>query len=127
MIRTKPLSIFIDHSGDETLLLGELAELLGQSLKREDPDVGPIHRGRVVDTELTLVGDHGLDDDCGIEFSRYEYQLALTAFDVGLRMASFAAMYKTLAPFLAEKLSARLRCRTIVVENLQREVVAFEP
>ena len=127
MIRTKPLSIFIGHSGDEKLLLGELAELLGQSLKREEPEVGPIHRGRVVDTEITLVDDHGLDDDCGIEFSRYEYQLALTGFDAGLRMASFAAMYMALAAFLAEKLSSRLRCRTMVVENLQRQVVAFEP
>lgn len=123
----KPQSIFVKYAGDKGDIVDAIGEVVGQSLTGEDRDVGTIHRGRALDVEFSLFGDHGLLDDSGIEFSKYDYQLKLTPFEVGLRTGTFDAMYQNLALFLAERLAASLRCETMVVENLQREIATFQP
>lgn len=121
----RPMSVFIDFQGDEAALVDVLAEVLGRSLVREDLDAGTIHRCRLLDTEVVLLGDHGLEDDCGIRFTAYRYQLRLTAFDVGMRISGYDRLYENMAVFLAERLCARLASRTEVVANLQRTVAVF--
>ncbi|XXX74356.1 hypothetical protein WMF30_42595 [Sorangium sp. So ce134] len=123
----KPMSVFVDFRGDEGLLLGAVVELLGCSLVKEELDVGTLHRGRFLDTEVVLLGDHGLDDDCGINFTEYAYQVQLTAFDAGMRLSSYDRMFESVAVYVAERLSGRLGCRTQVVANLQRTVATFDP
>ncbi|WP_437567661.1 hypothetical protein [Sorangium sp. So ce542] len=121
----KPMSVFVDFRGDEAVLLNAIVEVLGCSLAKEELDVGVLYRGRLLDTEVVLFGDHGLDDDCGIKFSEYAYQMKLTAFDVGMRVSSYGRMYECIAVFVAERLCARLGRRTQVVANLQRIVATF--
>ncbi|WP_437955886.1 hypothetical protein WME76_30995 [Sorangium sp. So ce119] len=119
------MSVFIDFHGDEAALVDVLAEVLGCSLVREDLDVGTIHRCRLLDTEFVLLGDHDLEDDCGIRFTAYSYQLQLTAFDAGMRISGYDRLYESMAVFLAERLCVRLGSRTEVVANLQRTVAVF--
>jgi hypothetical protein len=121
----KPLSVFVGHRGELEEVLRALAEIVGQQFTRENLDVGAAYRCRAFDTEFTLVSDHGLDDDCGIEFSRYGFQLSLRAFSIGQHTPGYEAMHDSLALFLGARLSSRLRCMTIVVANLQREVARF--
>lgn len=121
----RPTSVFIDFHGDEAALVDALAEVLGCPLVREDLDVGTLYRCRLLDTELVLFGDHGLEDDCGIRFTEYSHQLQLTAFDVGVRIPGYDRMYESMAVFLGERLSVRLDSRTLVVANLQRTVAVF--
>jgi hypothetical protein len=124
----KPRSILVNYSGDEENLLRAIGEVVGQSLTTESLDVGAVHRGRALDVAFSLIGGHGLVvDDYGIEFTKYEYQLMLTPFEVGLRVAALDAMYENLAMFMAERLTSRLHCETLVVENLQRAVATFQP
>lgn len=121
----KPLSVFVGHRGELEEVLRALAEIVGQEFARESHDAGVVYRCRAFDTEFSLVNDHGLDDDCGIEFSRYGFQLSLRAFSIGQHAPGYEAMYEGLALFLGARLSSRLRCTTIVVVNLQREVARF--
>lgn len=123
----KPLSIFIDYSRDEARLIREIAAIVGQPLVRADLDGGLVHRCRAFDTEFSIFREHGLDDDCGILFSTYTYELTLTGFEIGIRTGAFATMYESMTLYLAERLSNELQCRTLVVKNLQREVAEFSP
>ncbi|MGK3964011.1 hypothetical protein WMF38_07505 [Sorangium sp. So ce118] len=127
VIMSRPMSVFIDFHDKEDILLSVLAEVLGCSLTREDRDTGTIYRHKMLDTEFTLFGDHGLEDDRDIKFTTYNYQLNLTAFDAGLRTSSYARMYEDVAIFVAERLCTHLGSRTQVVANLQRIVTRFEP
>lgn len=123
----KPMSVFVDFSGDESVILNAAVEVLGCSLAKEELDVGVLYRGRLLDAEVVLFGDHGLDDDCGIKFTEYAYQIKLTAFDVGMRLSSYDQMYESVAVFVAERLCSCLGCRTQVVASLQRVVATFSP
>ncbi|WP_438040574.1 hypothetical protein [Sorangium sp. So ce128] len=127
MTMPRPMSVFVDFCGDEGVLLSALTEILGCSLVKEEIDVGVLYRGRLLDTEVVLFGDHGLDDDCGIKFSEYMYQLKLVAFDSGMRLSSYDRMYESVVVFVAERLCERLHSRTQVVVNLQRIVATFDP
>jgi hypothetical protein len=127
VIMSKPMSVFIDFHGDEDVLLNVLAEILGCSLRREDRDVGTLYRCKLLDTEFVLFDKHGLDDDCGIRFSAYSYELNLIAFDVGLRSSSYDRMYESIAVFIGERLCTRLGSRTQIVANLQKSVATFAP
>lgn len=124
---TSPLSIFVEYRGDEADLIREAAAILATSFDREELDVGPIHRSRILDTEFVLYGDHGLDDDAGIRFSEYNYQIRMTPFRVGTHAKAFDGLYRNMALFLAERLSTQLNCKTLVVENLQHCVAEFGP
>lgn len=116
-----------NYASDEEELLRAVEEIFGQSFTRIGLDSGSVHRCRAFDIEFTLVGTHDLVDDCGIAFTNYKFQLQLASFTSGTRMVAFGSMYEGLSLFLAERLSGRLLCRTIVVENLQREVAVFGP
>lgn len=121
----KERDIFLNYAGDEEELLRAVEEIFGQSFTRIDLDGGSLHRCRAFDIEFTLVGTHDIVDDCGIAFTSYKSQLLLASLASGTRTAAFVSMYEGLSLFLAERLSGRLLCRTLVVENLQREVAVF--
>lgn len=121
----KPRSIFINCEHHQQRIADAVGEILGQELVAHALEVGLVHRCRVLDIEFSLFGDHGLEDDGGIEFTRYTHQLRQVAFEVGLRARTFAAVYESISLFLAERTSSILGCETIVVENLQRKVAEF--
>jgi hypothetical protein len=127
VIMIKPMSVFIDFHGDEAVLLTAVTEVLGRSFAREDRDAGRLYRCRILDTEFVLFDNHGLDDDCGIRFTAYNYQLDLQAFETGMRIPSYGRMYESIAVFLAERLCIHLGSRSLVVANLQSEVATFVP
>jgi hypothetical protein len=122
---TKPRSLFIAFSGDESTLVATIARVVGISLERADLETGTVYRGRGLETELVLLTEHGLEDDSGIEFSQYLYQLDLIPLEMGARAASYAEAYESMTTFIAELLALELDARTLVVGNLQHVVVAF--
>jgi hypothetical protein len=123
LIMAWPREIFINYAGGEANAVRAVSEIVGRSLEREDRDIGTIHRCRAFEVEIALWGDHGLEDDSGIEFTKYDYQLNLNAF----RMSALAyeALYDAISLYLAERLSETLACETLVVENLERKVAVF--
>lgn len=121
----QPLGLLIGFSGDLQELVVALQDIVGHAFVREALDVGVVYRLRALDTEFVLVDEHGLDDDCGIEFSAFEFMLDLTPFSVGAAVPGYGALYESMAKFLGARLCSRLPCRVVVVANLQREVARY--
>ena len=123
---TTPLSIFIRSAASLDTLARALEGVVGQQSERLALDVGTVFRCRAFDIEFLLFGDHGLSDDSGIRFTRYQYQIDLIRLEVSAPVAGFDEMYGSLATYLAGRLSLALECRAIVVLNLQRMFAVFE-
>lgn len=122
----KPLSVFLDTDQESSAVEGAIAHLVGQPLARRDLDVGTVFGATTFGVEILLLDEHGLVDDCGIPFTQYEYQLELVPLAAGMESPRFGALYEAMAMFLAERLSKTLRCRALVVANLQRQVAEFD-
>ena len=119
--------IFIRYADGESEVVRAIGEIVGQALTRKDTDGRPVYFCRVFDVDFTLVGDHGIVDDCGIEFTRYQYELMVDALGVRIQIAGYNTMYEGMTTFLTERLSVVLQCETLLVENLQHEVAVFRP
>lgn len=120
-----PISVFLNSPKDAEAVLEMLATLLPALAPQEGSDVGPIYRCRVLDIEYTLLDGHDLENDLGIQFTQYRYQLELVPFRSGTAISGFDPMFGSIARFLAEVLSERLQCQTEVVENLQLSLGTF--
>ncbi len=127
MKTVKPLSVFLDCAVGIEAVQDALANIVGHSFHKNESDVGVRCSTRALCIEWRLFRDHGLEDDCGIEFSEYDYQLQLVPLQQGQELAEFDSMYEGVTSFVASKLSRALECRSLVVANLQRKVAAFGP
>src|SRR5215204_1121859 len=107
-----PRSVFVNYEGTEDECIRTLRDIVGHALEREELDTGRVYRCRAFDVELVFYGDHGFEDDLGIELTKYAYYLGLTAFSVGLAVPAFESLYDAMSLFLAESLSNRLKCET---------------
>ncbi len=122
-----PLSLFLDTTTPIEDARIVLAKVVGRELEVERLDVGAVYRTKLLDIEMRFFENHDLEDDCGIMFSRYAYQLMLISFESGNRTQGFGPMYESIAFFLGARLANSLDCRVIVVANLQRQVAVFPP
>lgn len=122
---TSRLSLFLDVSTEIGVVKGAITEVLGHSFSVIESDMGTIYATTAFCIEWRLFEDHGLEDDCGIAFSQYRYQLMLTPLRHGAAESFFEAMYNSCAAFMAATISTSLACRTLIVANLQRQVAAF--
>lgn len=122
---TTPLSLFLDTNARYDLVENAIVGILGHPLSRVELDVGVVHKTSALCIEWLLFRNHGLEDDCGIKFSEYEYQLQLVPIQQGQELPEFDAMYAGCAVFVASRLARSLKCRTLVIANLQREVAAY--
>lgn len=119
------MSVFLRNPGTLDNVKDTLAEILGHPLDQRDRGVGLVYTTSALDVEVRLFDEHGLEDDCGIAFTSYEYQLDLIPLESGLPVERFEPLYNALAEFLAARLSHSLSCQSIVVANLQRQVARF--
>jgi hypothetical protein len=125
MNATKPLSVFLDGTCEIDVVRDALAAIVGHQLLGLEDEEGVTYRTRALSIEWLVYRAHGLDDDCGIAFSEYSYQLQLIPLQEGQELPEFNAMYEGVASFVASKLSLSLGCRALVVANLQRKVAVF--
>jgi hypothetical protein len=88
-------------------------------------DESTVYVGKLLDIELLLIPNHGLEDDGDVEFTRYSHQLQLTALDSGRFLSSYPSLYQSLGLFLAERIASALQCKTELVANLQSSLGRF--
>jgi hypothetical protein len=112
------ISIFVATSAP-LVTIKELVEqrLQTQFVRRTDVEFS-LFEGKVDDIFISLFDEHGLEDDCGIQFGLFQIEIDLThKYDESLCVQ--------LAELVAKDLATQLHCRTIVVRNLQRILAHF--
>jgi len=122
------LNLFINYAGDIGDIANKISELLGITLKKETNEFGEnYYMFRFLDIEFVLYYDHGLEDDCGINFSDYNCQMQIFKLYSGEKYKSYDNIYNNIAAFLTEKLSYAFNANVILVENLQSVVLSSVP
>ena len=122
------LDLFIKYSGNIENIAKEISELLGITLKKQinefDEDY---YMFRIFEIEFVLYGEHGLEDDCGIDFSKFDYQMQILKLRSGEKYKSYNDIYNSMAAFLTEKLSLSLDSHVMLVNNLTNVVLSTIP
>ena len=117
--------LFINYDGEIEEIAEEISELLGIRLEKQvngfDEDY---YMFRAFEIEFVLYADHGMEDDCGIAFSEYNYQMQMLKLRSGERYKSYDDIYKSMAEFLTEKISLELSSSVMLVDNLSRIILA---
>jgi len=119
-----PMSVFLRTSTHVDEFALKLQRLFGVSLRRIE-DRGLIryeHHG--VGYLMTLFTDHGLEDDMGISFSRYNHQIDFSSPASGIPSEYREQLKRTVAFYAYELIVAHLGCPAMVVYNLQEKLAA---
>jgi len=84
-------------------------------VKRQAKTENVLYEVQAEQVWISVVSPHGLEDDCEIEFSRYQVEVDFT---------SSAAMpeAKTLALAFAAKIRGEYNCKVMVIKDLQEVV-----
>ena len=123
------LDIFIKYDGDIEDIADKISDLLDVKMTKEIDDVVEVQRYRFkfLDIEFVLFDNHELEDDCGIVFTDYNYELGVIKLRIGQNYKYYDEMYDKTAMFLMEKLSYSLNANVMLVENLQTLVMSTIP
>ena len=76
---------------------------------------------------LTLVADHGLVNDCGIQFEKYKYACMTDVVEQGVRGETSAALRHDMAMYFFDMIVQGRRWPAMVVFNVQHLIESFEP
>lgn len=125
MSTTRVLSVFVDCSADLDRVRFALEEIVGHSFTLVMNEWGANYDTRAFSIEWRVYRDHGIEDDDGIPYSSYAYQIQLTPLRLGATLNEFLTMYESIASFVASKLVASLGGRSLVIANYQHVVAAF--
>jgi hypothetical protein len=124
---SETLSVFVGGCPS----IEECRKLVESNLKihliRTTDSEGHRFGGKLSGAYVALFDNHGLVDDCGIEFTQFPLEIDFTR-SAGANTPDWnETTFLCSAVSLAERLSKQFRTRCIVVENLQRIVQSFGP
>jgi hypothetical protein len=123
----KPISLFIKFEGGIKEIVSFLEELTGLTLVVEQSEEGNNCRFILFDIEYIIFDNHGLEDDGEIIFSNYRFEFDLRQFISGQVSEYYQEMFESVAKYLASRISKKLICEVMIVENLQRKIALFLP
>ncbi|MCP4696290.1 MAG: hypothetical protein GY862_05520 [Gammaproteobacteria bacterium] len=116
-----PISIFIGSEKSLDHIALEIEKAL--SLEGEViSDNEHIYEYRGLGLTLTLFSDHGLDDDKGIPFSHYQYEMDLDVVRKDIEPEIWENLQYYTAMYIYQRIINELKCPTIVVDNLQKMI-----
>jgi hypothetical protein len=93
---------------------------------RADMDsMGYLFVADVSGVTVSLFNNHGLDDDCEIEFTRFPLEIDFTRYAGTTALDWNEATFRSLVLSLAQRLSIQFKTPCIVVDNLQVIVQSF--
>ena len=123
------LDIFINYDGDIDDIAKEISELLNVKLTKEIDEILEVQRYKFkfLDIEFVLFDNHELEDDCGIIFSDYNYELGMIKLRAGEKYKAYDDIYNNIAVYLTEKLSYAFNSSVMLVDNLQTLVMSTVP
>ena len=86
---------------------------------QKDDDGGMFCKYYCLDIESLLFSDYDLEDDLGIVFSKYNYQLSLYKINRGGFSEEYNDLYYSVAKYYARKIATDINAQCMVVRNCQ--------
>lgn len=115
----KELDLYIQSNKIFKDFVKEFSELFSLNLDIQEKDNRLICQYYSLDIETLLFNNHGMEDDMGIEFSKYNYCLSLVKINRGGKGKEYDDLYYSLSKYYAIKISSQLNYRCMLVENSQ--------
>ncbi len=119
MIMAAPMSVFLCTGMDADRMVAEIERILCVKLLRVDDGDRTWWEHHGVGYRMSVVKDHGLVDDLGIPFSRYDDQIDFVVVMNGARPEDAQNLKHWLATYAFGKLTAALGCKAMLVYDLQ--------
>lgn len=113
-------SLFIRSDQKIQVVSEKLGELLNITFQREMREEGVLYVCSPFGITLTLFDDHDLEDDMGIRFSEYQYELDIQIAARGVTQDLVDLVHEDITRFLLSKVSQVPGWDCIAVANLQR-------
>ncbi|WP_095987981.1 hypothetical protein [Cystobacter fuscus] len=116
------MSVFLGTQRSIADLALDLQRIFGVTLWRiEERDMFRYeHRG--LGYRMTLLTDHGLEDDMGIPFSKYKHQIDFDSLGPGAVPEYSEQLKRYVALYAYSMIIADLKCPAMVVYNLQEKI-----
>jgi hypothetical protein len=114
-----PMSVFLHVDLDLLDLVAAIEKVFSVKMTRVDARAGVRFEHRDLGYQMVVMRDHGLEDNMGIPFSRYEYEIDFLVSVVGANPEHAENLKYWLAMYVYGKLAAALGCPAMVVYNLQ--------
>jgi len=118
--------LFLNYMGAVDEVANEISKLFRIELTKKQDEFGDKYSFYFMDIEFLLYGDHGLEDDCGIIFTDYNYQIQIIKLNYAMKHETYSDMYSKIAMFLTERLSRALNANAMLVDNLQHLVAKID-
>lgn len=119
---SRAMYVFVRRLGNIKILLSELSVLFAVPYDSITTDYGPIFRFRVLGQEIDVFNEHGLEDDCGIEFSKYPLEIRIQSLNLPVNATLLAQIRENIALLVAEVLVSNLSCEYVIADNLQQKI-----
>lgn len=113
------LDLYIQSDKTFKTFIQKFNILFSLNLDIYEKDNRLICRYYLLDIETILFNNHGMIDDMGIEFSKYDYCLSLIKINRGGKSKEYDDLYYSLAKYYAVKISEQLDAKCMLVENSQ--------
>lgn len=121
------MSVFFNSGMELDETVRDLQRLLLVEFAREGEGDLVRHRHVGLGYALTLLADHGLVDDCGIQFEKYKYECDIDVVGEGVRNDTAVALRHDLAAYVFDRIVQGRQWPAMVVFNLQELIESFEP
>lgn len=112
-------SIFIDNSCSFEECLSHLEKILDISFIKEDDQPWPSAYFSAVGLSIRITGDLDYDDDMGISFSQYSFQLKVDAYTRVDEMRYWSRLEYYMVMYIYSRICETLAWKCIVVEDMQ--------
>ena len=122
---SRTMSIFFNSGKSFKDTLGDLEQALQIFFDRAQDSEDELYEYVGFGISATVLKDHGMVDDLGISFTMYEYHLqfhAVRSFsepDYSLEIQYYSTLYAH------DCIARKLGYRSIVVENLQKQIRSY--
>ncbi len=125
--------IFLNTTASFENLVEALASFTGLVFEKLDLEMGSLYRSYLVDRStgvriyIEVFDNHGLEDDLGINFAGYEYEIRLESYSTRLSEFDLVKMRHDLSWCILDALAPLLTGEPMVVENLGTRIYRNVP
>lgn len=121
---TTSTSLFVGPGCSLETVAEWIGRIIQHPLTRSINEWGPVYKGTLMGVAILGYADHELEDDAGIEFSRYPVQVQFIRHagpDAELR----TELARIMAQLAGSVISSETECECLVVDEVQRLVRKF--